>query len=142
MKKSLQTHFWPLALIFGAAVLLILPQWSSKGMILGSDAIFHYNRFYDAAMQIKEGNFQHFISMYGFQQTGRVINALYGPLFAYVQGLLVLISPSWFGYQVLSRLFIFCLSGLSMYLFLTVAASNPRVAYSRYVSASVTRTFP
>ncbi len=118
MKKSLQTHFWPLALIFGAAVLLILPQWSSKGMILGSDAIFHYNRFYDAAMQIKEGNFQHFISMYGFQQTGRVINALYGPLFAYVQGLLVLISPSWFGYQVLSRLFIFCLSGLSMYLFL------------------------
>nr|HPI99784.1 hypothetical protein [Enterococcus sp.] len=111
MKKVIHTHGLAILVIFLVSLILILPQLLTKGMVLGSDAVFHYNRFYDAAMQIKEGNFQHFISMYGFQQSGRIVNALYGPLIAYIQGLLVLISPSWFGYQVFSRFMIFVLSG-------------------------------
>jgi len=118
MKKVIHTHGLAILVIFLVSLILILPQLLTKGMVLGSDAVFHYNRFYDAAMQIKEGNFQHFISMYGFQQSGRIVNALYGPLIAYIQGLLVLISPSWFGYQVFSRFMIFVLSGISMYTFL------------------------
>lgn len=78
-------------------------------MIIGSDSIFHFNHFYDIAMQMKHGNIQYFISMYGFQQSRRTINALYGPLIAYFHGGLVLLSRSWFNYQVLSNftLFIF-----------------------------------
>jgi len=51
-------------------------QIQNKNLYLGYDWIFHYNRFYDAAQQIKEGNFQYFISMYGFSQSGRIINAV------------------------------------------------------------------
>lgn len=50
-----------------------------KKVILGSDSVFHYNRFYEAAMQLKNGNFSYFLSLYGFQQSGRIVNALYGP---------------------------------------------------------------
>lgn len=121
MKKMIRTHGLAILLIFLVSLVLILPQLITKGMVIGSDAVFHYNRFYDAAMQIKEGNFQPFISMYGFQQSGRIVNALYGPLVAYIQGFLVLLSPSWFGYQVLSRLMIFTLSGISMYALLNKA---------------------
>ncbi len=48
-------------------------------MILGSDVVFHFNRFYETSQQIKEGNFQYFLSIYGFQQSARIVNALYGP---------------------------------------------------------------
>ncbi|KAF1306013.1 hypothetical protein [Candidatus Enterococcus willemsii] len=118
MKTVIRNHGRYLLFIILASFVLILPQLLTKGMILGSDAVFHYNRFYDTAMQIKEFNFQHFVSMYGFQQTGRIVNALYGPLFAYIQGILILLSPSWFGYQVLSCFLIYFLSGISMYTFL------------------------
>ena len=85
------------------AILLIVPQIAMQSMVIGSDSIFHFNRFFDTASQIKHGNFQYFSHMYGFQQSGRIVNALYGPLMAYFQGLLVLISPSWFVYQILSN---------------------------------------
>ncbi|MDU1879425.1 MAG: hypothetical protein E6779_07590, partial [Finegoldia magna] len=59
-----------------------------------------YNRFYEDAMQLKNGNFSYFLSLYGFQQSGRIVNALYGPFFSYLQGGLVLISGTWFRYQI------------------------------------------
>ena len=59
-----------------------------KMSILGSDSIFHYNRFYEAAMQLKNGNFSYFLSLYGFQQSGRIVNALYDPFLPiYKEGL-------------------------------------------------------
>ncbi|MBM7641905.1 hypothetical protein JOC28_000193 [Streptococcus loxodontisalivarius] len=88
---------------------------------MGSDSIFHYNRFYDAAMQIKEGNFSYFISIYGFQQSARIVNAIYGPLFAYFQGLLILLSGNWFRYQLLSRFLIGVIGGSSIYALLRQA---------------------
>lgn len=83
-----------LLVIFCVSMLLLLPQLFGRGLILGSDAVFHFNRFYETSQQIKEGNYQYFLSIYGFQQSGRIVNALYGPFFAYFQGLLVLISRS------------------------------------------------
>lgn len=105
----------PLGGIFLGACLLLLPQLYTHQMILGSDSIFHYNRFYDTYMQLKEGNFQYFISMYGFQSSGRIVNALYGPIIAYLNGFLLLLGKTWFNYQVLSDLVVYLLAGSSLY---------------------------
>ena len=94
MKK--QRVFLGVIIILLCSILLQWVQIQNQNLYLGYDWIFHYNRFYDAAQQIKEGNFQYFISMYGFSQSGRIINALYGPIFAYVNGLLLLICGPWF----------------------------------------------
>ena len=64
---------------YSFAVLLVTPQLFTRKVILGSDSIFHYNRFYEAAMQLKMVTFLTFLSLYGFQQSGRIVNALYGP---------------------------------------------------------------
>lgn len=112
---------WPIAILLLSSILLLIPFFLNNAMIIGSDAIFHFNRLYDTAMQIKHGNFQYFISMYGFQSSGRIVNALYGPFMAYIQGLIVLISPSWFGYQVISNGILYFFSGLSLYLLLKKA---------------------
>lgn len=66
-------------------------------------------------MQIKEGNFEYFLSFYGFQSSGRMVNALYGPLMAYLQGGLVLLAGTWFRYQVLSNFVMYLLSGSTFY---------------------------
>lgn len=97
------------------SLILTWAQLSQGATIVGSDAIFHYNRFYDTAMQIKTGHYDYFVSTFGYQQSGRIVNALYGPLFAYAQGLLVLISGNWFTYQLLSRLLLSLLAGSSLY---------------------------
>ncbi|MGM0238191.1 hypothetical protein [Enterococcus sp. AZ103] len=97
------------------AILFIMPHFISQNMVLGADALFHYNRFYETAMQIKHHNFSPFISLYGFQQSARVVNAVYGPIFAYFQGLLVLAAGTWFRYQILSNFILYLVSGFSMY---------------------------
>lgn len=97
------------------SLVLILPQILTKGVIAGSDFLFHYNRFYETAQQIKTGNFSYFISLYSFHGTGRIINALYGPYFAYFQGLLVLLSRNWYTYQLVSCFLLSSLAGFSMF---------------------------
>ena len=84
--------FWQVVILITMSGVFLLPQILGQGMILGSDVVFHFNRFYETSQQIKEGNFQYFLSIYGFQQSARIVNALYGPFFAYFQGLLVLLS--------------------------------------------------
>lgn len=44
---------WVSLIIIAFAVLLVTPQLLTRKVILGSDSIFHYNRFYEAAMQLK-----------------------------------------------------------------------------------------
>ena len=114
--SNMQSKIW--ILIFVIAAVLVSPHLITQNMILGSDAIFHFNRFYDTSEQIRHGNFQYFISMYGFQQSGRMVNALYSPFFDYFHGFLVLISHNWFMYQVISNFILFCIAGISMYAFL------------------------
>ncbi|MGX6979389.1 hypothetical protein ACWN8V_09020 [Vagococcus elongatus] len=96
------------------AILLILPQLVSRQMIVGSDALFHFNRVYDAGMQLKEHNFQYFISMYGFQQSARIILPFYGPIMTYLHGVIFLLSPTWFHYQLVSNFILYVLAGVSM----------------------------
>ncbi|MDR0921052.1 MAG: hypothetical protein LBM95_01540 [Lactobacillales bacterium] len=117
MRKNV--HLVPAVAFLGTSVLMILPQMMGRGVILGSDSLFHFNRFYDTAMQIKNLNLQYFTSFYGFAQTGRIVNAFYGPLVAYFQGILVLLAGSWFNYQVLSNVILYLLSGCSMYVLLS-----------------------
>ena len=109
---------WVSLIIIAFAVLLVTPQLFTRKVILGSDSIFHYNRFYEAAMQLKNGNLSYFLSLYGFQQSGRIVNALYGPFFAYLQGGLILISGTWFRYQIVSRILLHILAESSMYVLL------------------------
>jgi hypothetical protein len=65
-------------------------------------------------MQMKEQNWQYFISMYGFHESGRIVNALYGPLIAYFQGGLLLLTGTWFRYQLSSNLLLAFLAFFSM----------------------------
>lgn len=101
------------------AMLFVVPQLWTHQMILGADAIFHYNRFYETAQQINTGNYSYFISLFGFQQSGRIVNAVYGPLFSYLQGLLVLLAGSWFRYQVVTNVLVYFLAGASLFKLLT-----------------------
>ncbi|KRM69903.1 hypothetical protein FD06_GL000069 [Apilactobacillus ozensis DSM 23829 = JCM 17196] len=82
---------------------------------MGIDSVFHMNRFYDTAMQMKTGRYNYFLSVFGFQQSARMVNPLYGPLSAYFNGLLLLIGGSWFRYQLLSSTIVLFLSGATMY---------------------------
>jgi len=123
MKKH---HYYIIILV--VAGLFILPQLWMHKMILGADAIFHYNRFYETAQQIKTGHFSYFISIFGFQQSGRIINAVYGPLFAYFQGFIVLIAGSWFRYQLLSNFLVYAIAGCSFFKLLTYAKINQNIA--------------
>lgn len=118
MTKKYQTRLGVSLIIVLFSILLCLPQIITQKAILGSDVLFHYNRFYETAMQIKTGQWHYFISLFSFEQSGRIINALYGPIFAYFQGLLVLISKNWLTYQILSRILIGSIAGHSLYLLL------------------------
>lgn len=93
---------------------VLLPQINQHAIVAGGDSSFHWNRIYDAMMQIKNGNFQYFVSMYGFSQSGRIVNALYGPYIAYLNGFLLLIAGSWFKYQLLSDWFVNVIASFSM----------------------------
>lgn len=123
-------RLWVSLFIIGFAILLVTPQLFTRKVILGSDSIFHYNRFYEAAMQLKNGNFSYFLSLYGFQQSGRIVNALYGPFFAYLQGGLILISGTWFRYQIVSRVLLHILAEYSMYALLKQCKVKTSIALS------------
>lgn len=123
-------RLWVSLFIIGFAILLVTPQLFTRKVILGSDSIFHYNRFYEVAMQLKNGNFSYFLSLYGFQQSGRIVNALYGPFFAYLQGGLILISGTWFRYQIVSRVLLHILAESSMYALLKQCKVKTSIALS------------
>lgn len=123
-------RLWVSLFIISFAILLVTPQLFTRKVILGSDSIFHYNRFYEAAMQLKNGNFSYFLSLYGFQQSGRIVNALYGPFFAYLQGGFILISGTWFRYQIVSRVLLHILAESSMYALLKQCKVKTSIALS------------
>lgn len=123
-------RLWVSLFIISFAILLVTPQLFTRKVILGSDSIFHYNRFYEAAMQLKNGNFSYFLSLYGFQQSGRIVNTLYGPFFAYLQGGLILISGTWFRYQIVSRVLLHILAESSMYALLKQCKVKTSIALS------------
>lgn len=113
--KYITKRYRPIFLLIVVAGLFTLPQIISRGMIVGSDAIFYFNRFYDSGMQIKTGNFNYYISTFGFQQTGRIVNPFYGPLMSYIQGMLLITCGTWFRYQICSNFLLYAISGTSMF---------------------------
>ena len=106
----------PYFLILFVTLFLIFPQIKSRAFIAGIDSWFHMNRFYDTAMQIRTRHFSYFISMFGFNQTGRVVNAVYGPGFAYLGGLILLVARTWQRFEVIQTFLILWISGALMYL--------------------------
>lgn len=105
----------PYYIIITMSCLIILPQIISHGVILGTDSIFHFNRFYEATQQIRHWNFSYFQSNYSFQQSGRIINATYCPLFAYFNAIILLLARSWYRYQTITNLLIYFIGGTGMY---------------------------
>lgn len=117
MKKiaKLLDNALPLIAITCIAFFLMQAQIVYRSVIIGSDAMFHFNRFYDAAKQLQNFNFSFFQTNYGFQQSGRIINAMYGPFFAYFNGLLLAILGSWSRYQIVTNFMVYLIGGYGMY---------------------------
>lgn len=130
MKVKFKKVFnWSLPYLAIATMIYIImyPQLISHGVILGSDSIFHFNRFYDAAKQVQQGNWSYFQSNFSFQQSGRVINAVYGPLFAYLNGVLLGLLGTWFRYQVVSSFLVYFIGGVGMYRLAMKVTTSRRV---------------
>ena len=115
-KEKLVEYSLPLMLSILLATILQIPQLFNHVALTGSDTIFHFSRFYDTAQQIKNHNFFYFQMNYGMGETGRIVNAIYGPFFAYLMGSLLLIAGSWFNYQIILVYLIFIIAGLGMYI--------------------------
>jgi len=102
-------------ILLAVSLFALLPQIFARNLVLGSDYNFHYNRFYDAAMQIKTGHFNYFQSNFGFSQSGRIVNALYGPAFAYLMGGLLLLAGSWLKFQILTGILVYFIAAVGIY---------------------------
>ncbi|WP_137597764.1 6-pyruvoyl-tetrahydropterin synthase-related protein [Paucilactobacillus kaifaensis] len=110
------------------AILILMPQIVLHSTIVGSDAMFHFNRIYDSAKQIQNLNFSYFQTSYGFQQSGRIINGLYGPYFSYLGGILLILVRTWYNFEIVTTLCIYVLGGSGMYLLARYAHSSNKNA--------------
>lgn len=119
---------WPYLVIIAATYLLLELQLNNRAVILDIDTLFHYNRFNDLAEQFRTGKISYFQSNFGFEQSGRVINALYGPFFAYINGFLVFILGSWYKYQLTSDFIICIIAGSGMYLLAQKCKANKLIS--------------
>ncbi|WP_203619420.1 hypothetical protein [Apilactobacillus nanyangensis] len=114
-KKVHQSRFFPL-LVFGLLGLIALSGLIlNNTLILSVDTLFHFNRFYDTAEQIKNGTYNYFQMNYGFSQTGRIVNALYGPAIAYLGGLILYLSYNWIVFEIAISMFAMLVAAFSMY---------------------------
>ncbi|MEY8530698.1 cell division protein [Lactobacillus taiwanensis] len=114
-KKKYYDYLVPFALGLILATILLIPQFQIHTGVKLSDTQFHFNRFYDVYEQFKNHNFSYFQMNYGFGQTGRVVNAVYGPFFSYILGFLLFITGSWFKFQVLITYIVFIIGSYGMY---------------------------
>jgi len=114
----------PYLVIALAIYLLSVVQLYNHRTIIDIDTMFHYNRFYDISQQIKSGNYSYFQTNYGFNQSGRVVNALYGPMIAYLNGFLILVAGTWFNYQIISYWVLGLIGGIGMYQLARKAKAN------------------
>lgn len=113
-KKKL-LNLAPYFTFFLVSFLMIMFQIVGKATLISGDTMFHFNRFYDIKQQLATGNFSLFQTNYAFNQSGRVINAVYGPMFAYFNGFLVLITKNWFQFQIITNFIILMLGSIGMY---------------------------
>ena len=133
-RKSFDTII-PLTLGLILATILLIPQFQIKTGVNLSDTPFHFNRFFDIAEQFRNHNFSYFQMNYGMGESGRIVNALYGPFFAYLMGSLLLFCSSWLRFQILITYLIFLVGGLGIY------RLSRKIKLSQVVSSIVTALF-
>lgn len=114
-KRFYNSRGFPVLVMLIMALLLLIKPLLRSSMIIGADSLFHFNRFYDTAEQFKTGHFSYFLMNYGFGQSGRIVNAMYGPMFAYLSGLLLLITPNWYIFEMVYTVIILLIAGIGMY---------------------------
>ncbi|GBG05282.1 hypothetical protein NR996_05595 [Lactobacillus rodentium] len=108
--------YWVPYLVFALVIILVMnSQLRHHITIIVGDGYFHFTRIYDAAQQIRTHNFSYFQMNWGFDQSGRMVNAVYGPMFAYLMGFLLLLSGSWFKFQILTGFLISFAAAAGMY---------------------------
>ncbi|NSR33455.1 cell division protein [Enterococcus faecalis] len=122
-----------IGIILLTAFLIISAQLFRHSIILGSDNNFFMNKIYESYMQQKTGTYNYFQSVYGFQQSGRIINAVYAPDFSFILGGLLAIAKNWFRFQVLSGFFCLFSAGISMF----VLGRYCKITYKYSVSMSL-----
>ncbi|WP_290078823.1 cell division protein [Lactobacillus taiwanensis] len=114
-KDKIIEYVIPILLSIVIATILMLPEFLKHVGIFGNDTIFQLSRFYDASKQIQNHNFSYFQMNYGMGQTGRIINAIYGPFFAYLMGGLLFFAGSWFRYEIILTYVLFLIGGIGFY---------------------------
>ncbi|KAA8368067.1 glycosyltransferase family protein [Leuconostoc carnosum] len=137
MKFIKKMDIWLIFSLF--SIIILLPQINQHALVLGGDSLFHMNRFYDAMMQIKEGNIQYFVSMYGYSQSGRIVNALYGPYLAYINGFIMLLTHSWLKYQIVSDWIVNVIAASTMYYLLR--SNYVQKSYAVWISILYVTTY-
>lgn len=113
--QKVLSYSLPYLAIIILTTFIISNQLIHHATFVTADRYFHFSRFYDTAQQIKTGNYSYFQNNYTSLQSGRIINALYGPFFAYLNGLLVLITGNWFTYQILMDYIVYLVGGMATY---------------------------
>jgi hypothetical protein len=105
----------PYLAIILLTTLMISWQLRKRATFITADSYLHFYRFYDTKMQLLTGNFSYFQTNYGFYHSGRIFNAVYGPLFAYFNGFLVIICRTWFKYKIAVDYLLFLTAGMGCY---------------------------
>ena len=134
-KSNLIDYLIPIILSLVIATILIWKILSTRSGLTLDDTAFHFHRFYDTNQQIQNHNFSYFQMNYGMGESGRIVNALYGPFFAYIMGFLLLFCSSWLRFQVVITYLIFLVGGLGMY------HLSRKVKMTRTVSSVITALF-
>lgn len=137
--KRCKSEFMAIGIIAIVAFFMLSPQLYKHSIILGFDGIFHMNRVYEWYMQLVTGEFNYFQSLYGFQQSGRIVNAMYSPDFSFLQAIILIFAKNWFRFQLINSFLCFFISGVTMYSagrYLKLRRSFAIVAAILYMSAS------
>ena len=134
-KNKIIDYLIPIILSLVIATVLIWTELTTRSGLTLDDTAFHFHRFYDTYQQIHNHNFSYFQMNYGMGESGRIVNALYGPFFAYLMGGLLLFCSSWLRFQVLITYLIFLVGGLGIY------RLSRKVKLSQLVSSVVTALF-
>ncbi|TVV25004.1 hypothetical protein FO433_03950 [Weissella cibaria] len=121
---------WQLILVVLIVPLVIMSPILFNGTaLLGVDGYFHYNRIFEAAMQLRDRNLS-FLNLYTFQQAGRIVNQVYSPLVTYFFGALLLVAGTWYKFQILTLYIVYALGILTMYFSATKVGLTKRWALS------------
>lgn len=123
MKK----HVKPIFIFLVVAIFITSPIILNKTPVLGVDGYFHYSRLYESAMQIKHLNFS-MLNLYSFQQSGRIVNALYSPFLTYLLSIILLVAGSWLKFQIIINILILFLAGLTTYYVSTKIGFNKSIS--------------